>query len=100
MSTATTILQRLSTQWAPHAIGVGLAIVASPAYAQFEGPAAKLNTIQAALLGVGATIISCALLWIGYRMVFQNAKWGEMTQIFWGGAIAGSSTIIAAWIFS
>lgn len=100
MKTAMHIAQRLRSQWKPRLISAALAIAASPAYAQFEGPTAKLNTVQQALIGFGATIITCALMWIGYRMVFQNAKWGEVTQIFWGGAIAGAAPIIGAWLFS
>lgn len=93
------ILRRLSERATP-LIGVVLAIATGPAHAQFEPTAAKLNNVQAALIGVGVTIITCALVWIGYKMIFDHAKWADMTKVFWGGAIAGSAPLIAAWLFS
>jgi type IV secretion system protein VirB2 len=77
---------------------VTLALITSPAYAQFEKPTAKLLTVQAALIGVGITIVTCAVLWASYKMIFQHAKFAEMTHIFWGGALAGSATAIAGWL--
>jgi len=98
MATLTSIFQRRRP--ALHIGSLAIAFVASPAYAQFQGPTAKLNTVQAALIGMGVTIITCALMWVGYKMAVQHAKWTEVTQVFWGGAIAGAAPIIAAWIFS
>lgn len=101
MATATGIpLKRLWVQWKPRIIEACFAIATGNACAQFEAPTAKLNTVQAALIGIGVTIITCALMWIGYRMAVQHAKWTEVTQVFWGGAIAGAAPVLAAWIFS
>ena len=99
MQTVRKILKGLSARTTP-LIGASLAIAAGPTHAQFERVTAKLNNIQAWLIGVGAIIVTCALLWIAYKMIFDHAKWADMTKVFWGGAIAGSASVIAAWIFS
>lgn len=93
-------VHNLIQHWWARCLTSALALVASPAFAQFEGPTAKLNTVQQALIGVGVTIITCALLWAGYKMAFQHAKWAEVTSIFWGGALAGGAPLFGAWLFS
>jgi type IV secretion system protein VirB2 len=100
MQTIKRILQGPSARTTPLTISAILAGTASPAYAQFDRLNAKLSNVQAALLGIGVIVVTCALLWIAYRMIFQHAKWAEMTQVFWGGAIGGSASVIAAWLFS
>jgi type IV secretion system protein VirB2 len=100
METVKRIFKGILTRATPLTISAAFAIIAIPAYAQFESTTAKLTNFQQALIGVGVTIITCALLWICYRMVFQHAKWAEMTQVFWGGVLGGSAPVLAAWLFS
>jgi hypothetical protein len=98
MNRSNSFKTRVGTSLFARIVVVALAFITNPAFAQFEKPTAKLTTVQMALIGIGITVITCAVLWTSYKMIFQHAKLAEMTHIFWGGALAGSATVIAGWL--
>ncbi|WP_144156326.1 TrbC/VirB2 family protein [Paraburkholderia sp. BCC1885] len=69
---------------------------ASPAYAQLSQVNTLLTTIQTTLLGVGGVICSIAIIWAGFRMMFQHARFGDIANVFIGGLFVGCATVIAA----
>ncbi|WP_424196750.1 TrbC/VirB2 family protein (plasmid) [Ampullimonas aquatilis] len=77
-----------------------VALVTSDANAQIAKLTAVMTNMQATLYGVAITIFSIALMWVGFKMAFQHAKWSEVSDIAIGGIIAGGSTAIATYIFT
>ncbi len=78
-------------------VGVMLmAGLASPAYAQLSQVNTLLTTIQTTLLGVGGVICSISIIWAGFRMMFQHARFGDIANVFIGGVFVGCATVIAA----
>ncbi|TDN67176.1 type IV secretion system protein VirB2 [Paraburkholderia sp. BL10I2N1] len=71
-------------------------IVTSPAHAQLSQVNTLLNTIQTTLLGVGGVICSIAIIWAGFKMMFQHARFGDIANVFIGGLFVGCATVIAA----
>ncbi|CAN7307441.1 TrbC/VirB2 family protein [Caballeronia sp. LjRoot34] len=71
-------------------------LAASPAYAQLSQVNTLLTTIQTTLLGVGGVICSIAIIWAGFRMMFQHARFGDIANVFIGGLFVGCATVIAA----
>jgi type IV secretion system protein VirB2 len=78
---------------------VGMVLAAmfiSPAYAQLSQVNTLLSTIQTTLLGVGGVVCSISIIWAGFRMMFQHARFGDIANVFIGGVFVGCATVIAA----
>jgi type IV secretion system protein VirB2 len=73
----------------------GALLVASPAWAQLSQVNTLLSTIQTTLLGVGGVICSISIIWAGFRMMFQHARFGDIANVFIGGVFVGCATVIA-----
>ncbi|RQT49963.1 type VI secretion protein [Burkholderia cepacia] len=68
---------------------------ASSACAQLSQVNTLLNTIQTTLLSVGGVICSISIIWAGFRMMFQHARFGDIANVFIGGLFVGCATVIA-----
>lgn len=75
---------------------LAMLLAASPAYAQLSQVNTLLTTIQTTLLGVGGVICSIAIIWAGFKMMFQHARFGDIANVFIGGLFVGCATVIAA----
>jgi type IV secretion system protein VirB2 len=86
-----------SDRWAARRIAalVVALLVASPAWAQLSQVNTLLGTIQTTLLGVGGVICSISIIWAGFRMMFQHARFGDIANVFIGGLFVGCATVIA-----
>ena len=84
---------RLVARWTT-AAAVGL-LATSPAWAQLSQVNTLLTTIQTTLLGVGGVICSISIIWAGFRMMFQHARFGDIANVFIGGLFVGCATVIA-----
>jgi hypothetical protein len=98
MNRSNSFKTRVGTPLFARIVVMALALITNPAFAQFEKPTAKLTTVQMALIGIGITVITCAVLWISYKMIFHHAKLADMSNVFWGGSLAGSATALAGWL--
>ena len=78
---------------------VALAITASsPAMAQISQVNTVMSNVQTVLTGVSATIVTCAIMWAGFKMMWQHAKWSEISNIVIGSILVGGAAGIAAWL--
>ncbi|KWN60614.1 hypothetical protein WM23_00730 [Burkholderia ubonensis] len=77
------------------ALAVAGLLITSPAWAQLSQVNTLLNTIQTTLLGVGGVICSISIIWAGFRMMFQHARFGDIANVFIGGLFVGCATVIA-----
>lgn len=66
-----------------------------PACAQLSQVNTLLNTIQTTLLSVGGVICSISIIWAGFRMMFQHARFADIANVFIGGLFVGCATVIA-----
>jgi type IV secretion system protein VirB2 len=71
-------------------------LLGAPAYAQLSQVNTFLTTIQTTLLGVGGVVCSISIIWAGFRMMFQHARFGDIANVFIGGLFVGCATVIAA----
>jgi type IV secretion system protein VirB2 len=76
--------------------GASALLMVSPAFAQLSQVNTLLTTIQTTLLGVGGVICSIAIIWAGFKMMFQHARFGDIANVFIGGLFVGCATVIAA----
>jgi type IV secretion system protein VirB2 len=76
--------------------GIGALFWASRAHAQLSQVNTLLTTIQTTLLGVGGVVCSISIIWAGFKMMFQHARFGDIANVFIGGLFVGCATVIAA----
>lgn len=77
---------------------VMLAVMSSPAFAQLQKVNQTMSNVQAILAGVSVTICTLAIMFTGFKMMFQHAKWAEVSNIVIGAMFVGGATGIAAWL--
>ncbi|CAN7693733.1 TrbC/VirB2 family protein [Paraburkholderia sp. DD10] len=82
--------------WRSLAIVPVAMLTVTPAYAQLSQVNTLLTTIQTTLLSVGAVVCSISIIWAGFKMMFQHARFGDIANVFIGGLFVGCATVIAA----
>lgn len=73
---------------------------ASPAFAQISKVNTVMGNVQTVLVGVAVTVFTLALMWAGFKMAFQHAKWSEISNIVIGGILVGGAAGIAGWLIN
>lgn len=57
-----------------------------------------LQNVLTVLQGASAVIVAIAVITVGYRMIFQHARWSEVSNIVIGALFIGGATSIAGWL--
>ncbi len=95
-------MKRTSKKWLSAAgtfVGYGTLMV-TPTYAmQISQLTSGLTWIQTTLTGIGAVLIIIAIMWCGFKMIWQHAKWSEVAHIFFGGILIGGAAAIGPQLF-
>jgi len=79
---------------------IGFLLATSPAYAQITKLNSVASSIQTALVSVGVSLFTIALLWVGYKMAFDGARWADVANIVYGAILAGGAAGIASFLMS
>ena len=80
-------------------VGYGT-LTATPTYAmQISQLTSGLTWIQTTLVGIGTVLIIIAIMWCGFKMIWQHAKWSEVAHIFFGGILIGGAAAIGPQLF-
>lgn len=74
---------------------ISMALASSPAFAQLERGTTMLNSVSMWLLSIGVVVLTIALMFVGFRMMFQAAQWKDVAPVFWGGVLIGGAAGIA-----
>ncbi|RQU79337.1 hypothetical protein DF141_06520 [Burkholderia cenocepacia] len=76
-------------------------MLADPACAQITSQASTiLSDISTGLTALGVVICTIALMWAGFKMMFQHARFGEIANIFIGSMLVGGASTIAGVLMS
>lgn len=75
-------------------------LTSSPAFAQITKVNTVMANVQAVLIGVAVTIFSICIMWAGFKMAFQQAKWTDVSNIVIGGILVGGAVGIAGWLIN
>ncbi len=74
-------------------------LVATPALAGVSAGLAKAKSIldeaNTGLMALGVVVVTIAILFVGFRMIFRNAQWADLAPVFWGGLLVGGAATIA-----
>jgi type IV secretion system protein VirB2 len=76
-------------------VTVGLA---SPALAGLPNVTTALSNIQSILTGAGLAVVTLALSWAGYKMLWKGAQWDEISSIVIGAVVIGGAGTLAGLI--
>ena len=83
-----------------HLIGAACALASAPAFAQITKVDTVMTNIQNVLSGVAVVAFTIALIWAGFKMAFQHAKWSEISNIVIGGILVGGASGISSWLIA
>ncbi|WP_051244494.1 TrbC/VirB2 family protein [Azohydromonas australica] len=75
---------------------VALASLPMAAHAGLPDIAGKANAIAAWLIGAGLAVMTGAVVWAGFRVLFQGADFRSLSNLLWGGLLIGGAAIFAA----
>jgi type IV secretion system protein VirB2 len=72
-----------------------------PIHAQVLGNSSTLmQKVINELTVIGGLVVTIAIMFCGFRMVFQAAQWKDIAPIFWGGVLIGGAASIAGTVLS
>jgi len=79
---------------------IGGLCLTEPAFAQ--GGLSSVNTFMQTVVdllkGAGILIVTIAIMWCGYKMIFKGASFSEVAMIFVGGLLIGGAATIAGYM--
>ncbi|MBN8490703.1 MAG: TrbC/VirB2 family protein [Burkholderiales bacterium] len=87
-----------------HPAIVALALLAAPlAWAQEAGGSFdKINTtvtnVQAILVTISIAVVTIAIIWAGFKMIFQGARLADVANVLIGGTLIGGAAAFASYI--
>lgn len=59
-----------------------------------------VSGFQGILFGIGALVLSMAVMYVGYSMAFAGKKWSDVANVAYGATIAGMGSMLVGWLFS
>ncbi|HEY9105101.1 MAG TPA: TrbC/VirB2 family protein [Roseateles sp.] len=82
------------------ALALQLAMVASsPAFAAgFDKINDTVTNVNTILVTVSIAVVTIAIIWAGFKMVFQGARLADVSNVLIGGTLIGGAGAMAAYI--
>lgn len=65
------------------------------AFAALTAGQNTLEQVRMWLWGISGVSITIAIMYVGFRMIFQAAQWKDVAPVFWGGILIGSASSIS-----
>jgi len=77
------------------------AMALTPIAAQAQG-FDKINTtvtnVQAILVTISIAVVTIAIIWAGFKMIFQGARLADVANVLIGGTLIGGAAAFAGFI--
>ena len=93
-------LVHIGTGWR----GFGLAALLTPHLqahaAGFDKVSSTVNNVNAILVTVSIAVVTIAIIWAGFKMIFQGARLSDVANILIGGTLVGGAAAFASFIVS
>jgi type IV secretion system protein VirB2 len=76
-----------------------LLVMAPAALAQgFDRINTTVINVNAILTTISVSVVSIAIIWAGFRMIFQGARLVDVANVLIGGTLVGGATAFASFI--
>jgi len=86
---------------APALVPLLLGTLAHPALAQgFDKINTTVTNVNAILVVVSIAVVTIAIIWAGFKMIFQAARLVDVANILIGGTLIGGAGAFAAFVVS
>ncbi len=92
-----TCLQRLSR---PSRV-LWLLLLSPQVWAQgFDKVNTTVTNVQAILVTISVAVVTIAIIWAGFKMIFQGARLADVANVLIGGTLVGGAAAFASYIVS
>ena len=72
-----------------------------PAHAQgLEKVNTSIESLLTFLRGISIAVVTIAIIWAGYKMLFKHAEMAEVLKILGGGILIGSAAEVARFLLA
>ena len=93
------ITQAISEDSRHLAAGLALGVAPRMATAQgFEQINTTVMNVQAILVVISISVVTIAIIWAGFRMIFQSARLADVANILIGGTLVGGAAAFGSFI--
>jgi type IV secretion system protein VirB2 len=84
-----------------HPTHLASALLALPGLAWAQG-FDKINTtvtnVQTILITISIAVVTIAIIWAGFKMIFQGARLADVANVLIGGTLIGGAAAFASYI--
>jgi type IV secretion system protein VirB2 len=78
-----------------------LATVSPAALAQgFDKINTTVTNVNAILVTISIAVVTIAIIWAGFKMIFQGARLADVANVLLGGTLIGGAAAFASYIVS
>jgi len=85
----------------PRPAAFAITALALPALASAQG-FDKINTtvtnVQGILVTISIAVVTIAIIWAGFKMIFQGARLADVANVLIGGTLIGGAAAFASYI--
>ena len=83
------------------AAALALAALAPTAFAQgFDKINTTVTNVNAILVTISVAVVTIAIIWAGFKMIFQGARLADVANVLIGGTLIGGAAAFANYIVS
>ena len=78
---------------------LAVAVLADPASAQgFDKVNTTVTNVNAILVTISIAVVTIAIIWAGFKMIFQGARLADVANVLIGGTLIGGAAAFATFI--
>jgi type IV secretion system protein VirB2 len=64
----------------------------------FERVNTTVTNVQAILVTISVAVVTIAIIWAGFKMIFSGARLADVANVLIGGTLIGGAAAFAAYI--
>ena len=81
------------------AIATSVALLPNLALAQgFDKVNTTVTNVNAILVTISVAVVTIAIIWAGFKMIFQGARLADVANVLIGGTLIGGAAAFASFI--
>ena len=77
-----------------------LGVAAGAAAQGFDKVNTTVTNVNAILVTISVAVVTIAIIWAGFKMIFQGARLADVANVLLGGTLIGGAGAFAAYIVS
>jgi type IV secretion system protein VirB2 len=78
-----------------------LLLLSSQVWAQgFDKVNTTVTNVQTILVTISVAVVTIAIIWAGFKMIFQGARLADVANVLIGGTLVGGAAAFASYIVS